>query len=69
MNRGITVSLAALLAVVMAASAAQAQVGKSVTIVEANVATEAELAALPHMNAARAKALIDRKSTRLNSSH
>jgi DNA uptake protein ComE-like DNA-binding protein len=61
MNRGMTVSLAALLAVCLTASTAQAQVGKSVTIVEANVATEAELAALPHMNAARAKALIGKR--------
>ena len=40
---------------------ASAQVGKSLTIIEANVATEAELSALPHMNAARAKALIGKR--------
>lgn len=35
-----------------------AQVGKSVTIADANVVPEADLAKLPHMNAARAKALV-----------
>jgi DNA uptake protein ComE-like DNA-binding protein len=35
-----------------------AQVGKSVTIVDANVATEAELSALPNMTAALAKGVI-----------
>ncbi|MSO83624.1 MAG: hypothetical protein EXQ53_10075 [Acidobacteria bacterium] len=38
-----------------------AQVGKSVTIVDPNVAAEAELATLPHMNAAIAKALVGRR--------
>ena len=49
------------MAVLMTDRTARAQVGKSLTIVEANVATEAELAALPHMNAARAKALIGKR--------
>ena len=35
-----------------------AQVGKSVSIVDANVATEAELSALPHMTPALAKSVI-----------
>jgi DNA uptake protein ComE-like DNA-binding protein len=39
-------------------TSAEAQVGKSVTIVDANVVSEAELAKLPHMNPARAKALV-----------
>jgi DNA uptake protein ComE-like DNA-binding protein len=43
------------------ATAAQAQVGKSVTIVDPNVAGEADLAKLPHMNAGIAKALVDRR--------
>jgi len=38
-----------------------AQVGKSVTIVDPNVAGEAELARLPHMTAAIAKALAGRR--------
>jgi DNA uptake protein ComE-like DNA-binding protein len=60
MNRYITLILAALI-MSIASSTSHAQVGKSVTIVEANVATEAELAALPHMNAARAKALVGKR--------
>jgi DNA uptake protein ComE-like DNA-binding protein len=44
-----------------AAGPAEAQVGKPVTIVDANVVPEAELAKLPHMNAARAKALAARR--------
>jgi DNA uptake protein ComE-like DNA-binding protein len=39
----------------------RAQVGKSVTIVDANIATEKELAALPHLNAALAKGIVDRR--------
>ncbi|MBX3173758.1 MAG: hypothetical protein KF709_05065 [Gemmatimonadaceae bacterium] len=44
----------------IAASAlvANAQVGKSLGVLEANTAAEAEIAALPHMNAERAKALV-----------
>jgi DNA uptake protein ComE-like DNA-binding protein len=60
MKRCTTFLLAAVLAVI-AGSSAHAQVGKSITIVEANVATEAEIAALPHMNAARAKALVGKR--------
>ena len=40
---------------------AHAQVGKPVTIVDANVVTEADLARLPHMNAALAKAVIAKR--------
>jgi hypothetical protein len=38
-----------------------AQVGKSVTIADANVIAEADLAKLPHMNAAIAKALVSKR--------
>jgi DNA uptake protein ComE-like DNA-binding protein len=40
---------------------AQAQVGKSVTIVDANVATEAQLSALPGLTATIAKAITARR--------
>ena len=45
------------LAMVGIARAGAAQVGKPVTIVDANLVTEADLAKLPHMNAALAKAV------------
>jgi DNA uptake protein ComE-like DNA-binding protein len=52
-------SIAALAAALfLAAPPAHAQVGKPVTIVDANLATEAELAKLPGMNAAVAKAVV-----------
>ncbi len=50
--------LAALALVAVTASAASAQVGKSLGVLEANTASEAEISALPHMNAERAKALV-----------
>ena len=40
---------------------AQAQTGKPVTIVDANLIKEADLAKLPHMNAALAKAVIAKR--------
>jgi len=43
------------------AANASAQVGKSVTIADANVIAEADLAKLPHMNAAIAKALVGKR--------
>jgi hypothetical protein len=43
------------------ATSASAQVGKSVTVADANVIPEADLAKLPHMNAARAKALVGKR--------
>ena len=49
---------AATLAVFCSAAPLAAQAGKRTTVLDANTATEAELAGLPHMNAARAKALI-----------
>jgi DNA uptake protein ComE-like DNA-binding protein len=42
-----------------ATSPALAQVGKSVTIVDANFATEKELAAMPHLAPATVKAILD----------
>ena len=48
-------------AALAAASPAVAQVGKSVTIVDANVATEKELAAMPHLTPATIKAILDRR--------
>jgi len=44
-----------------AGSPALAQVGKSVTIVDANFATEKDLAAMPHLNAAAVKAILDQR--------
>lgn len=46
-------------AVLLGASPALAQVGKSVTIVDANIASEKELAAMPHLNPALVKAIVD----------
>lgn len=46
-------------ALLVAASPALAQVGKSVTIVDANIASEKELAGMPHLNAALVKAILD----------
>lgn len=46
-------------AVLLGASPALAQVGKSVTIVDANVASEKELAAMPQLNPALVKAIVD----------
>ena len=40
---------------------AAAQVGKSVTIVDANIATEAELGAMPHLTPALVQSVIDRR--------
>jgi DNA uptake protein ComE-like DNA-binding protein len=48
-------------ALVALANAARAQVGKPVTIVDPNVASEADLAKLPHMNASISKALVNRR--------
>jgi len=44
-----------------AAHVAQAQAGKRVTITDANLITEADLAKLPHMNAALAKAVLAKR--------
>ena len=49
----------AMVAGMLVAGPAVAQVGKPVTIVDANFATEKELSAMPHMTAALAKSVID----------
>jgi len=49
---------AALLALVVAAPAVHAQVGKSQGVVDANTAAETDLAKMPHMTPAIAKALV-----------
>ena len=54
-------ALALALTVAGAANIAHAQVGKPVTIVDANLVTEANLAKLPHMNAALAKAVLAKR--------
>ena len=54
-------ALALALTVAGAANVAHAQVGKPVTIVDANLVTEANLAKLPHMNAALAKAVLAKR--------
>jgi DNA uptake protein ComE-like DNA-binding protein len=54
----LVVLVAALAALV---SAADAQVGKPVTIVDANTVSAADLAKLPHMNAELAKAVIAKR--------
>jgi DNA uptake protein ComE-like DNA-binding protein len=52
-------STALLLLLTAGSGSAAAQVGKPVTIVDANIATEKELAALPHMTAAEVKAVMN----------
>ena len=56
-----TLMVVVALALVGAAQVAQAQVGKPVTITDANLITEADLAKLPHMNAALAKAALAKR--------
>ena len=46
---------------VVMAGMAEAQVGKSLGVVDANTASEKDLLAMPHMNAARVKALIEKR--------
>lgn len=53
--------LACALAATGAAATLGAQVGKPVTIVDANMATEKELAALPHLNATLVKGIVDKR--------
>jgi len=61
MIRFITTVCRVMALITCAAGPANAQVGKSLTIVDPNVAAEAELARLPHLNAAMAKALAGRR--------
>ena len=61
MIRFITIVCIAAALITGVAGTAGAQVGKSVTIADPNVVSEADLATLPHMNAAIAKALVGRR--------
>lgn len=58
MTRFVTTTLLAIACLAGVAVTADAQVGKPVTVVDANMALEADLARLPHMNMAIAKALV-----------
>ena len=55
------VILAAAAVVVLSASQSSAQVGRSTGLLNADVATPAELAKLPHLNDALAKRIVDRR--------
>jgi DNA uptake protein ComE-like DNA-binding protein len=46
---------------VMMSGTAQAQVGRSLGVVDANTAAEKDLLAMPHMDAARAKAIVEKR--------
>jgi DNA uptake protein ComE-like DNA-binding protein len=59
--RSLAVVACVTIALSVTGSPAHAQVGKPVTIVDANVAGEAGLAKLPHMNAMIAKSLVARR--------
>jgi DNA uptake protein ComE-like DNA-binding protein len=64
MNRLQKLSLISVVVATVAAGAAApgwAQVGKSVTIVDANIAADKDLAALPHLNATVVKGIIERR--------
>jgi DNA uptake protein ComE-like DNA-binding protein len=60
MNRSFLIFLV-VLALVAAAGPARAQVGKSVTVVDANTIPEADLAKLPGMTPASAKAIVAKR--------
>ena len=55
-----TIRALAILLIVLAGTV-DAQVGKSLGVVDANTAAEKDLLAIPHMNAARVKALIEKR--------
>ena len=60
--KSLLISLVAFIAIgSISPQPALAQVGKPVTIVDANVVKEADLAKLPHMNAALAKAVVAKR--------
>jgi DNA uptake protein ComE-like DNA-binding protein len=59
MNLVRLVQAAIMTSAVLAAAPALAQVGKPVTIVDANIASDKELAAMPHLTAALVKAIVD----------
>ena len=58
MTRLISITCLAIALILFSTGTLSAQAGKSVTIVDPNVVAEADLAKLPHMNAAIAKALV-----------
>jgi DNA uptake protein ComE-like DNA-binding protein len=53
--------VAVVISAALMASPAWAQVGKPVTIVDGNYASEKELAGLPHLSAALVKSIVDRR--------
>ena len=55
------ITLVCLALTLLGAADTSAQVGKSVTVADANVIAEADLAKLPHMNAAIAKTLVGKR--------
>lgn len=57
----LAITLAAAVIVTGARGVAGAQVGKPVTIVDANIATEKELSGMPHMTPALVKGLMDQR--------
>ncbi|MEQ1757017.1 MAG: hypothetical protein ABL986_01780 [Vicinamibacterales bacterium] len=61
MRRIAKVAALAVVSLVMSSGLVWAQVGKPVTIVDANAATEAELSALPGLTATRAKAIVGKR--------
>ena len=61
MKRIARVAALAVVSLVMSSGLVWAQVGKPVTIVDANAATEAELSALPGLNATLAKAIVGKR--------
>lgn len=54
-------SLGTLALLASVAQPARAQVGKSVTIIDANIASDKELGALPHLNATLVKGIMERR--------
>jgi DNA uptake protein ComE-like DNA-binding protein len=57
----LTTCFVAAAVIVMASATASAQVGKSLGVVDANTAAEKDLLAMPHMNAAIVKGLIEKR--------
>ena len=58
-NKGLIVAMG--IAVVIAPAAAEAQVGQNSVVANPNTAGEAELLALPHVDAALAKLLLEKR--------
>jgi DNA uptake protein ComE-like DNA-binding protein len=61
MRSGSFRAVVALAALVVSAASARAQAGKSLGVQDVNVAAEADIAAMPHMNAALAKELVGKR--------